>query len=72
MSLAAALAAVRRVRDAGQDRYLFKLTLEELTDRRTRRELADRLEALERREWTVVNDGELADLLTPAHAVVPD
>ncbi len=63
LSLGAALAAVHRIRGAGQDRRLFKLVLEELDDRRTRRELADRIGALERREWTAVSDTELDDLL---------
>ena len=63
VSLGAALAVVHRLRGAGQDRKLFKLVLEELDDRRTRRELADRIEALERREWTAVSDRELDDLL---------
>jgi len=64
LSLGAALAAVHRLREASADRKLFKLVLEELDDRRTRRELADRLDALERREWTVVSDDELDDLLS--------
>ena len=64
LSLGAALAAVHRLRGASEDRKLFKLILEELDDRRTRRELADRLDALERREWTVVSDSELDDLLS--------
>lgn len=64
LSLGSALAAVHRIRDAGQDRNLFKLVLEELDDRRTRRELSDRIEALERREWTSVSAAEPAELLS--------
>lgn len=63
VSLGAALAAVGRLRGAGQDRRLFKLILEELDDRRTRRELADRIGALERREWAAASDTDLDDLL---------
>ncbi|MCU0269102.1 MAG: hypothetical protein MUF83_10685 [Acidimicrobiales bacterium] len=63
LSLGAALAAVHRIRAAGQDRNLFKLVLDELDDRRTRRELADRIDALERRAWTAVSDADLDDLL---------
>jgi hypothetical protein len=64
LSLGAALVAVHRIRGASQDRKLFKLVLEELEDRRTRRDLADRIDALQRREWTVVTDTELDDLLS--------
>ena len=64
LSLGAALAAVHRLRGASKDGKLFKVVLEELDDRRTRRQLADRINALERREWTVVGDTELDDLLS--------
>jgi hypothetical protein len=64
VSLGAALAAVGRLRDAGQDRHLFRLVLDELDDRRTRRDLSDRIDALERGEWTEVTDAELDDRLS--------
>lgn len=64
VSLGEALAAVNGIRAAGQDKKLFKLLLEELDDRRTRNGLAERIDALERREWTAVSSDELDNLVS--------
>ena len=63
-SLGEVLAAVNGIRAAGRDRKLFKVLLEELDDRRTRHELADRLQSLEKGEWTVVSSDDLDELLS--------
>lgn len=63
-SLGEVLAAVHAIRMASRDRKRFKTLLEELADRRTHAELADRLAALEKGKWTVVSAPELDELLS--------